>query len=242
MFLTGLLAALALLLQPAAAQFTYVDDCNTAAVAADVCCDGTGGQVCSYLGGGNNGLFTVSKGSCRDGENPCFDAGREGAAVIGENSCKDNYACHGIAFRGSANIGDGSCHGVSACYLFGKEGTGVIGGSSCKGENPCRYLGTNGQYAQIGNNSCNCDYCCACLRSDRYAQDVYIPDNSCNALGSDQCCESATIAGSLDTTTPLPLPTPVSFVGTNMLLLMFRVSHPTILFSKLVHLDWWSDF
>jgi len=111
--------------------------------------------------------------------------------IIGDRSCNYNeeQACHSMALI--TRIGKDSCGGCS--YSGGL----TVGDSSCRGEKSC--VGLNGQnrlnaknrnsMAVIGSNSCNCQFCCACLAN---TINLVIPDNTCNTrgTGSEHCCTS----------------------------------------------------
>jgi hypothetical protein len=102
--------------------------------------------------------------------------------------CDGNDACTGFDFE-EFSMGCGSCNGdksclnaqadigADACKNGGCEGvSGVIGDKSCIGKGACKDLVD----VDIGENSCKCNGCCACIREG----DV-LPPGSCNAIAED---------------------------------------------------------
>lgn len=89
--------------------------------------------------------------------------------------------------------GRNSCRGISACEDLGFEGKSFVGDDSCRGPYSCHNL----HEVTIGNESCNCEYCCACLPTGSI-----VPDGSCNdiaqnrtqidfvdGVGGERCCQ-----------------------------------------------------
>ena len=154
-------------------------------------CGGTGTYQCEHAGG-YNGNAEIGHGSCSNGDSICYGVGNNGYAVIGNSSCLDGVtACQLAGSGGNVTIGNNSSRpkdnetsGQGACEFAGYEGSAVIGNNSCRGYKACYEL-----QGTVGNDSCNCEICCKCLKPGEK-----VPDDSCNKVEDQsddpQCCFS----------------------------------------------------
>mmetsp|Transcript_22056 Transcript_22056/g.32019 ORF Transcript_22056/g.32019 Transcript_22056/m.32019 type:complete len:224 (-) Transcript_22056:142-813(-) len=162
----------------------------------------SGGSPC-FGAGDNDGYADIKADACY-GQNACLRSGYGGYATISSGSCHQLYACANAGLGGRATVGSNSCLQDYACFRIGSGAVATIGSGSCVGINACKYLGMQGKKIEIGSNSCNCHYCCECLGDGSYV----VPDNSCNDLGVDECCKSATEKGNKASATLPPTESP----------------------------------
>jgi len=157
-----------------------------------------GVRSCIAAGKETVGSFVVGDGSCVsnvEGEDrACELVANKGTAAIGNGSCVGDDSCRHLARAGTATVGNDSCTGFQACMQTADLGGEIeIGNGSCQGAKSCKAIGREDvdgvtverAKIEIGDNSCNCDGCCGCLKAGDK-----VPDNMCNDFGDGEshCC------------------------------------------------------